>query len=354
MGADSSASLPGPLGLDRPDTLMWGKTGELARLLRNRLAAPHPGCGPEQEFALTIPQLRIFEAVSDLMRAAGGMLSGLGRCVARAFGHRSTSTVTKEVQLPGPPATVPPGRRVYAVGDIHGRADLLVKLLDELRADVEKGGFEGRPILVFLGDYVDRGFQSKDVIDVLLGSSLSPFETYFLKGNHEAAMLQFLRDPSIGPRWAEFGGVETLVSYGVRPPRARTSADEWALASQTLNDVLPPDHLHFLTNLDLSVRIGDYVFVHAGVRPGVPLDQQTEYDLLWIRDEFLSDRRPLGAVIVHGHTPTSKPHKDSRRIGVDTGAYLSGRLTAARFERDGVEFISTGPRIEAAPVGTGS
>jgi serine/threonine protein phosphatase 1 len=352
MSPESCAhALPGPLGLDPPDTLVWGKPCGLARLLRNRWAEPHPYSGPEQEFAVTIPQLRIFEAVSDLIRAAGGVL---GRGVARVVGQRGESPVTKQVVLPGPPATVPPGRRVYAIGDIHGRADLLVKLLDELRADIEKGGFEGRPILVFLGDYVDRGFQSKDVIDVLLGSSLSPFETYFLKGNHEAAMLQFLRDPSIGPRWAEFGGVETLVSYGVRPPRTRTSPDEWALASQTLNDMLPPNHLHFLTNLDLSVRIGDYVFVHAGVRPGVPLDQQSEYDLLWIRDEFLSDRRPLGAVIVHGHTPTSKPHKDSRRIGVDTGAYLSGRLTAARFEHDGVEFISTGPRIEAAPVGSGS
>ena len=104
-------------------------------------------------------------------------------------------------------------------------------------------------------------------------------------------------------------------------------------------------------NLDLSVRIGDYVFVHAGVRPGVPLDQQAEHDLLWIREEFLIDRKPLEAVIVHGHTPTSGPYRDARRIGLDTGAYLSGKLTAARFEHESVEFITTGPRAEAAAVG---
>lgn len=239
------------------------------------------------------------------------------------------------------------------MGDVHGRADLLVKLLEDLRADAAKGGFEGRPILVFLGDYIDRGFQSKDVIDILLGELMSPFETYFLKGNHEAAMIQFLTDPSIGPRWAEFGGAETLVSYGVRPPRLRTSAEQWQRASEELNKVLPPEHLNFLNHLDLSVRIGDYVFVHAGVRPGVALDEQTEYDLLWIREEFLADRRPLGAVIVHGHTPATDPHRDSRRIGIDTGAYLSGKLTAARFEHEDVSFISTGPRPEPASAARG-
>lgn len=284
--------------------------------------------------------------VTGVARATGGALGAVGRGLARLFGRREQAPLTKNVQFSGPSAKVPPGRRVYAIGDVHGRADLLVKLLEDLRADVDRGGFEGRPILVFLGDYIDRGFQSKDVIDILLGDMLSPFETYFLKGNHEAAMLQFLTDPTIGPRWAEFGGIETLVSYGIRPPRTRTSREQWQQASDELNAVLPPEHLDFLNHLDLSVRIGDYVFVHAGVRPGVPLDEQSEYDLLWIREEFLADRRPLGAVIVHGHTPASAPHRDSRRIGLDTGAYLSGKLTAARFERDGVEFISTGPRAE--------
>ena len=318
----------------------------MARLLRNGVTSPFTKAGLVREFGLSSPPLRIVSMVTGVARATGGALGVVGRGLARLFGHREHPSLTKNVQFSGPPARVPAGRRVYAVGDIHGRADLLVKLLEELRADVERGGFEGRPILVFLGDYVDRGFQSKDVLDILLGDMMSPFETYFLKGNHEAAMLQFLTDPTIGPRWAEFGGIETLVSYGVRPPRTRTSREQWQQASDELNAALPAEHLDFLNHLDLSVRIGDYVFVHAGVRPGVPLDQQTEYDLLWIREEFLADRRPLGAVIVHGHTPAPMPHHDSRRIGLDTGAYLSGKLTAARFEHDRVAFISTGPRAE--------
>lgn len=320
----------------------------MARLLRTGTIQPAHGVGVRQEFLLSFPLQRMAEAIGGLARAADGWLGSLGGLLARAFRAKGNTPITKEIHIPGPPALVPPGRRVYAVGDVHGRADLLNRLIDSIREDIAKGGFEGRPILIFLGDYIDRGFQSKEVIDILLSEKLSPFETYFLKGNHEAAMLQFLRDPSIGPRWSEFGGAETLVSYGVRPPRMRTSMDEWALASQQLNDVLPPEHLNFLTSLDLSVRVGDYVFVHAGVRPGVPLDQQTEYDMLWIRDEFLSDGRALGAVIVHGHTPASKPHRDSRRVGIDTGAYLSGKLTAARFEHDAVDFISTGARVDVA------
>lgn len=294
---------------------------------------------------------RIGEAGSNLARGFANIFEAAGG-LARAFRARpADAPVTKTVAAPAAAARVPPGRRIYAVGDIHGRADLLERLIADLEKDVARGGFEGRPILIFLGDYVDRGFQSKDVINLLLGESLSRFETYFLKGNHEAAMLQFLTDPSIGPRWGEFGGVETLVSYGVQPPRTRTNMDEWIRASDELKAKLPVEHKQFLANLDLSVRVGDYVFVHAGVRPGMPLDQQTEQDLLWIREDFLEDRHYLGAVIVHGHTPASKPYRDGRRIGIDTGAYLSGRLTAARFEHESVEFIQTGPLLETAGQG---
>ena len=296
---------------------------------------------------MTLPQRGILGALSSFGRMIGQGLGSGGRVLLGLFRRDQAGSNTQQVIFAGPPASVPAGRRVYAVGDVHGRADLLARLIEDIRSDLSKGSFEGRPILIFLGDYVDRGFQSREVIDVLLSEVLSPFETYFLKGNHEAAMLQFLTDPSIGPRWAEFGGAETLVSYGVRPPRTRTSLEDWGRASEELQAVLPPEHLHFLSNLDLSVRIGDYVFVHAGVRPGVPLDQQSEYDMLWIRDEFLTDRKPLGAVIVHGHTPTSAPHRDSRRVGIDTGAYLSGKLTAARFEHESVEFFATGPIVSS-------
>lgn len=296
---------------------------------------------------LTFGLSRIGEAGAGLVkRLVAGFASTGG--MARAFQSRPRAErLTRIVAAPPTAARVPAGRRVYAVGDIHGRADLLKRLINDLEQDIARGGFEGRPILIFLGDYIDRGFQSREVIDILQGDSLSRFETYFLKGNHEAAMLRFLSDPSIGPRWAEFGGIETLVSYGVQPPRTRTNMDEWVRASDDLRACLPAEHRQFLGNLDLSVRVGDYVFVHAGIRPGTPLDQQTEQDLLWIRDEFLDDRRYLGAVVVHGHTPTQKPYRDGRRVGIDTGAYLSGRLTAARFDHENVEFIMTSPLIEA-------
>ncbi len=266
------------------------------------------------------------------------------RLVDGAARREHARKAPKPVTVEGKSAFVPSGRRVYAVGDIHGRADLLERLLDDLDEDLGEGTYEGRPILVFLGDYVDRGFQSKSVLDILLSERLSGYETYFLKGNHEAAMLQFLQDAGIGPRWAEYGGVETLVSYNVQPPRTRTNLEEWERASGQLNAAMSDAHKHFLLNLDLSVRIGDYLFVHAGVRPGVALDQQTERDLLWIREEFLQDRRECEAVIVHGHTPTSSPFRDSRRIGIDTGAYLSGKLTAVRLEKDKVEFLTAGAR----------
>jgi serine/threonine protein phosphatase 1 len=311
----------------------------------------------EQELELKPPKPRIGDVFAGLVHLVRKALVEIGGGIASLFPQRVHYGVSKAVTKPiiraGPPARVPAGRRVYAIGDIHGRADLLMRLLHDLHEDIASGGFEGRPILIFLGDYVDRGFQSKDVINVLLSEMVSPFETYFLKGNHEAAMLQFLGDPSIGPRWAEFGGAETLVSYGVQPPRTRTSPDEWMTAAKALSLALPPEHLRFLNNLDLCVQVGDYVFVHAGVRPGVPLDQQVEQDLLWIREDFLGDRRELGAVIVHGHTPASRPYKDSRRVGLDTGAYLSGRLTAARFEHDKVDFIMTGPLLDAVPAGRG-
>ncbi len=309
---------------------------------------------------MKVPQLRIKELVSSVRRYAGDAQAKLAPHAAKLSEHvarlrdRVDALLERHMPtagrpkappaalVPTTPAAVPDGQRVYAIGDVHGRADLLKILLTKIQADALGGDYKGRPKLVFLGDYIDRGFQSREVIDILLGDLMSPFDTYFLKGNHEAAMLQFLSEPGMGPRWIEHGGAETLVSYGVRPPRSRTATDDWAIASQELKRALPREHLQFLMGLQVSLRIGDYMFVHAGVRPGVELDQQSEYDMLWIRDAFLNDTRPLGAVVVHGHTPASQPHRDSRRVGLDTGAYISGQLTAARFEHEAVEFLSTG------------
>ena len=239
------------------------------------------------------------------------------------------------------PARIPDNVRVYAIGDIHGRADLLGRLMDLIDEDAATAGQHEKVIMVFLGDYVDRGFQSREVIDFILSERLAAYETVFLKGNHEEAFLKFLSDAGFGPDWARYGGSETLTSYGIRPPRSRTLPEEWVEACARLNEVLPDAHRNFLISLRPSVTIGDYMFVHAGVRPDRALDQQSERDLLWIRDRFLNDATCFEQVIVHGHTPIREPYRDDRRIGIDTGAYLSGRLTATRLMADDVTFFTT-------------
>ena len=237
------------------------------------------------------------------------------------------------------PAELPEGIVVYAVGDVHGRADLLQTLFQKINADAEEAG--ATPHLVMLGDYIDRGFQSRQVIEFLMSEKLSRFETRFLKGNHEEALLRFLEQPEHGPEWANYGGRETLVSYGVRPPRSLTMNDEWRAAHQQFLEKFPSSHLHFMRGLEVSVRLGDYGFVHAGTRPGRAFDAQEEHDLLWIRDEFLNAGGRDDVVVVHGHTPADDAYSDFRRINVDTGAYFSGRLTAVRLERDQISFLKT-------------
>ncbi len=237
---------------------------------------------------------------------------------------------------------VPDGVRVYAIGDVHGRADLLQKLYDKIKSDLGENGAPGeQAAIVFLGDYIDRGFQSRDVIEFLSAGAFDGFEPRFLKGNHEEAFLKFLDDASIGPKWAEFGGRETLVSYQVQPPRLQEDLDDWERARRELVDRMPTHHRSFLDNLEVCLTLGDYVFVHAGLKPGLALEDQSEKDLLWIRDEFLYDKDPFKQVVVHGHTPIAEPHRDFRRISVDTGAYMSGKLTAACLFEDKVTFIST-------------
>lgn len=236
-----------------------------------------------------------------------------------------------------PPARIPPGLRVYAVGDVHGRADLLASLLDRIAADA--GSYAGSKQLVFLGDYVDRGVESRQVIDLLTGGLPAGFEAVFLKGNHEAALLDFLADPGIGPDWFAFGGGATLLSYGVSPDHVQRARFE--MAREELLALLPDHHLAFLRSLRLSAQVGDYAFVHAGVRPGVPLERQSERDLLWIREEFLRDDSPHGVMIIHGHTVVSTPEIRQNRIGIDTGAYATGRLTALVLEGGDRRFLTT-------------
>lgn len=228
---------------------------------------------------------------------------------------------------------------IYAIGDIHGRADLLESLLD--RIDEDSDGFDGDIHIVFLGDYIDRGFQSRQVVDILLSQRLTGYSSHFLKGNHEEALLSFLSDAEFGPKWAAYGGRETMVSYGVKPPRSMALNSEWQSAHNEFLKSLPNSHLSFFRGLPTRLRIGGYGFVHAGMRPGRSFDDQNDYDVMWIRDEFLSCDTGFDVKVVHGHTPTDVPYNDDRRINVDTGAYFTGRLTAAKLNGRSVEFIAT-------------
>lgn len=163
-----------------------------------------------------------------------------------------------------------------------------------------------------------------------------------LRGNHEDVLLRFLEDPSIGPDWVEHGGAQTLLSYGVTPPQ-RVDPVPWEKVRDLFAEALPDSHLAFFQGLEHYAAIGDYVFAHAGVRPGVPLEQQTSQDLLWIRRPFLDVEKAIDRVVVHGHTPTEEPHLGRWRIGVDTGAYATGVLTAVRLLGSERSFLSTRP-----------
>lgn len=221
---------------------------------------------------------------------------------------------------------------IYAVGDIHGRADLLIPLLRGVAQDMAETQ-PRRPLLVFLGDYVDRGGASRSVIDQILTLTKSPgCEVVALKGNHEEALLKFLAEPDFGPTWARHGGVSTLVSYGVRPPEDEADLESWTRVRDAFVKALPAAHRRFFESLSLSLVVGDYAFVHAGIRPGVPLADQVEADLLWIRRGFLDAKGPFEKVIVHGHTPRETPEFNGFQMGLDTGAYKTGVLTAARLE----------------------
>jgi serine/threonine protein phosphatase 1 len=235
------------------------------------------------------------------------------------------------------PAKVADGTRIYAIGDIHGRSDLLQQLLARIVAHVSaKPAF--RPILVFLGDYIDRGPSSRRVIDQLLLLH-EQLDVVFLKGNHENYLIQFLKNPRFLTDWLKFGGLDTLRSYGVLPNNYSDSTEQEYLA-RSLSLILHQNrHDTFLSNLKNSFTCGDFFFVHAGVRPGVPLDQQSEKDLLEIRNDFLRHESHFGKIVVHGHTPVPQPDIRANRINIDTGAYATGQLSCLVIEGDEIQFI---------------
>lgn len=240
---------------------------------------------------------------------------------------------------PRKPPAAPPGCRVYAVGDIHGRRDLLEQahraILDDSRTEalLEK-------ICIYIGDYVDRGDDSRGVIDRLLSAPLPGFRAVHLLGNHEDIMLRFLDDSSIAPMWLANGGDATLYSYGV-DWRPHAAADDMETLRQAFRAALPAPHLKFLRSLSLSHIEGDYVFVHAGIRPGRDVTLQDGQDLLWIRNEFLDSEADHGKVVVHGHSISPAPDVHPNRIGIDTGAFATGKLTCLVLEDTDQRFLQT-------------
>lgn len=234
---------------------------------------------------------------------------------------------------------VPPGRRIYAIGDIHGRDDLLRELHWLILNDRASLAPDYRAVVIYLGDYVDRGLGSLEVIDMLLNEPLKGFERVYLMGNHERMMLDFLNGPP-DPVWLFNGGTATLWSYGVSG-LSLSSERDLEHVRRSMLEVLPSTHRGFLDSLDLSHEEGDYLFVHAGIRPGRPLDRQEPKDLLWIRGPFLHSDADFGRRIVHGHTITPEPAVARNRVGIDTGAFYSGRLTCAVLEDTQLRFLHT-------------
>tara|TARA_B100000029_G_scaffold86226_1_gene76520 strand:+ start:694 stop:1434 length:741 start_codon:yes stop_codon:yes gene_type:complete len=237
-------------------------------------------------------------------------------------------------------ACVPPGRRVYAVGDIHGRVDLLRRLNSRILADAERSDADSC-VVVYLGDYVDRGGHSREVLENLIMDPIPHFDCFSLMGNHEAFLLEFLDNPGRGEVWLFNGGDTTLRNYGVEvgDPEFYTGGWEW-LRDRFL-ECLPQRHLDLLRSLPLMHVEGDYAFVHAGIRPGVPLADQSREDLLWIREGFLDHEENLEKVVVHGHTSFKEIQVESNRISIDTGAWMSDTLTCVVLHDNEHAFIQT-------------
>ncbi len=235
---------------------------------------------------------------------------------------------------------LPDGQIIYAIGDLHGRSDLLERMLIRIQEDAANHPAEQRTI-VYLGDYVDRGHDTRGVIERLIEGPPDGFEQVCLMGNHESWLLDFLDSAHAGAGWFMNGGVATLASYGVLFSHGGNRMDRLEDARAAFAEALPPEHFSFLDGLGYLWRAGDYVFVHAGVRPGVPLGDQDPEDMVWIRDEFLESSADFGAVIVHGHTIRDFPEERANRIGIDTGAFATGCLTCLCLDGEKRDFIQT-------------
>lgn len=262
--------------------------------------------------------------------------NGISRVGDRGWLQRMNSLTARRGETQRP--QIPVGQRVYAVGDVHGRLDLLLPLLSHIRTDT-RSRHPAETHVVLLGDLVDRGPYSAETLEYVV-SSLPDFAIFHcLMGNHEEAMVRAL-DPAADRaenEWLSFGGYETLASYGLP---ISMLGDELPPV-EVLRNYIPERHRLFIEQLPDSIRFGDYLFVHAGIRPGVPISAQEPADMRWIRHEFLEHRGDLGAFVIHGHSITNEPAVMPNRMGIDTGAYRTGTLTALGLEGDHRWFIKS-------------
>jgi serine/threonine protein phosphatase 1 len=237
-------------------------------------------------------------------------------------------------------APINSGGLIYAIGDVHGRYDLLARLVERIFDDAAARG--EAPKIVFLGDYIDRGEQSRETVAFLADLARdAASDTVFLMGNHEQMLLGFLQDPATGSRWLRYGGLQTLMSYGVGSAATfEPGAEAMRRVQGTLLDALGP-HLAFIEGLSLLHRAGNLLFTHAGADPALPPEEQEIETLLWGCKGFLTRERDDGVWVVHGHFVVDQPTAERGRIALDTGAYFSGRLSAARLADGEAVFLST-------------
>jgi serine/threonine protein phosphatase 1 len=251
--------------------------------------------------------------------------------VTQSTGERSIATERRA-------GSIPEGRRLYVIGDVHGRGDLLDRMAQIIRSDLA-----AEPacdaLCIFLGDYVDRGPRSAEVLQ-RLSTSDWPLAFVALRGNHEQMLLKFLDDAAYLEAWRHYGGLETLFSFGIDVHKVLQTSD-FAGAQQRLKALLPASTIDFIAKTPSSFQFGDYYFCHAGIRPGVALADQLEQDLLWIREDFTESTAEHEKIIVHGHTPVERPEVKSNRINIDTGAYITGTLTCLVLEENKLRFLST-------------
>lgn len=249
-------------------------------------------------------------------------MSGLARGFTRLFGESDEAPES---------GGLPAGLRLYAIGDVHGCLERMDHLVEQIVEDAAQHDSERR-LIVFLGDYVDRGPDSRGVVERLMDGPPEGFEQVCLKGNHEAFMVRFLKTPKDGETWMINGGLQTCASYGVDCSGDPFDHTVLSRMHGEMTAAVPQAHKDFLASLDPYYAEGGYLFVHAGIRPGVSLKRQSQSDLLWIRDQFLTSEEDHGYVVVHGHTPRDEVDERPNRIGIDTGAVYGGKLTAIALE----------------------